>query len=125
MTVVILTTGLVPKTGMKKEYINLSMPDANPGIAASQKSSMVVNLKPMAGSLTTTALMTNHVANEKIRLNVVTAPLFLNLLELPYRVGSGLSRSVPPYDLIGPEHVLDGPYESQEVHKTRERNEDY
>ena len=46
---------------------------SEPGIAASQKSSIVVNLKPMAGSLTTTALMTNHVANEKIRLNVVTA----------------------------------------------------
>ena len=42
------------------------MPDENPGIAASQKSPMVGNLKPMEGILTTTALMTNHVANENI-----------------------------------------------------------
>jgi hypothetical protein len=49
------------------------MPDANPGIAASQNSSMVVNLKPIAGILTTTALMTNQVANENISENVVKA----------------------------------------------------
>jgi hypothetical protein len=33
---------------------------------------MVVNLKPMAGIRTTTALMTNHVANENIIENVVS-----------------------------------------------------
>src|SRR3990170_7990406 len=71
MMVAMLTTGLVPRMGMKNECINLSIPDASPGIAASQKSSMVVNLKPMFGSLTTTALMTNHVANENTRVNVV------------------------------------------------------
>jgi hypothetical protein len=56
---------------MKFACISLNMPDASPGIAASQNSSMVVNLKPMAGILTTTALMTNHVANENISENVV------------------------------------------------------
>src|SRR4030065_2628459 len=71
MMVAMLTTGLVPRMGMKNECINLNIPDASPGIAASQKSSMVVNLKPMLGSLTTTALMTNHVANENISDNVV------------------------------------------------------
>jgi hypothetical protein len=34
---------------------------------------MVLNLKPIAGILTTTALMTNQVANEKISEKVVTA----------------------------------------------------
>jgi predicted glutamine amidotransferase len=34
---------------------------------------MVVNLNPMAGILTTTALITNHVANENISENVVKA----------------------------------------------------
>src|SRR3972149_10827305 len=77
-----LTTGLVPSTGIKLECINLKVPDANPGIAASQKSSMVVNLKPMLGSLTTTALMTNHVANENISVNVVT-PHVRHASELP------------------------------------------
>ena len=48
------------------------MPEASPGIAASQNSSLVVNLKPMAGMRTTTALITNQVANEKISENVVT-----------------------------------------------------
>ncbi|MBI5908710.1 MAG: hypothetical protein HY848_01950 [Betaproteobacteria bacterium] len=71
MMVDMLTTGRVPSTGMKFECISLNMPDASPGIAASQNSSMVVNLKPMAGILTTTALMTNHVANENISENVV------------------------------------------------------
>src|SRR3989338_3393293 len=71
MMVVTLTTGLVPNTGMKKEYKSLNVPEPSPGRAASQKSCMVLNLKPMAGSLTTTALMTNHVANEKISENVV------------------------------------------------------
>src|SRR3990170_3289296 len=71
MMVAMLTTGLVPRMGMKNECINLNIPEAKPGIAASQKSSMVVNLKPMFGSLTTTALMTNHVANENISENVV------------------------------------------------------
>src|SRR3989338_1234318 len=71
MMVAILTTGLVPSTGIKKECINLNIPDASPGIAASQKSSIVENLKPILGSLTTTALITNHVANEKTRENVV------------------------------------------------------
>src|SRR3989338_1579342 len=73
MMVEMLTTGLVPSTGIKLECISSKMPDASPGIAASQKSSMVVNLKPMAGILTTTALMTNHVANENISENVVKA----------------------------------------------------
>src|SRR3972149_6826919 len=82
MMVVMLTTGLVPKIGMKKEYINLNMPDANPGMAASQKSSMVVNLNPIAGRRTTTALMTNHVANEKRRENVVT-PHVRHAIALP------------------------------------------
>src|SRR3990172_4501623 len=67
------TPGLVPSTGIKLECISRKMPDASPGIAASQKSSMTVNLKPMAGILTTTALMTNHVANENISENVVKA----------------------------------------------------
>jgi len=40
-------------------------------MAASQNSSVVVNLKPMAGMRTTTALITNQVANEKMRENVV------------------------------------------------------
>jgi hypothetical protein len=71
MMVAMLTTGLVPSTGIKKEWISLNVPDASPGIAASQNNSMVVNLKPMAGSLTTTALMTNQVANENISENVV------------------------------------------------------
>src|SRR3989344_4692873 len=73
MMVEMLTTGLVPSTGIKLECISRKMPDASPGIAASQKSSMTVNLKPMAGILTTTALMTNHVANENISENVVKA----------------------------------------------------
>jgi hypothetical protein len=41
-------------------------------MAASQNSSLVVNLKPMAGMRTTTALITNQVANEKINEKVVT-----------------------------------------------------
>jgi hypothetical protein len=71
MMVDMLTTGRVPSTGMKFACISRKMPDASPGIAASQNSSMVVNLNPMAGIRTTTALMTNHVANEKISENVV------------------------------------------------------
>jgi len=46
---------------------------ARPGIAASQNSSVVVNLKPIAGMRTTTALITNQVAKEKISEKVVTA----------------------------------------------------
>ena len=71
MIVDMLTTGLVPSTGINQECISLKIPEASPGIAASQNSSMVLNLKPMAGILTTTALMTNHVANEKISEKVV------------------------------------------------------
>src|SRR3972149_12032084 len=47
------------------------VPPASPGIAASQKSCMVSNLKPMKGRRTTTAEITNHVANEKISDHVV------------------------------------------------------
>src|SRR3989338_3763605 len=71
MMVDMLTTGLVPSTGMNWACINLSMPEERPGIAAIQKSSIVVKVKPMLGILTTTALMTNHVANENISENVV------------------------------------------------------
>ncbi len=67
-----LTTGRVPSTGMKLAWIRRRMPEARPGIAASQNSSVVVNLKPIAGMRTTTALITNHVANEKISEKVVT-----------------------------------------------------
>jgi len=73
MMVEMLTTGLVPSTGIKLECISRKMPDENPGIAAIQKYSIVVKLKPMAGIRTTTALMTNHVANENISENVVKA----------------------------------------------------
>ena len=72
MIVETLITGRVPSTGMKFAWIRRRMPDARPGIAASQKSSVVVNLNPIAGIRTTTALITNHVANEKISENVVT-----------------------------------------------------
>src|SRR3990172_2796459 len=82
MMVDMLTTGLVPSTGMNQECISLNMPDASPGIAASQNNSMVVNLKPMAGILTTTALMTNHVANENISENVVI-PQVRHAIALP------------------------------------------
>src|SRR3990172_9187445 len=82
MMVDMLTTGRVPSTGMKFECISRKMPDASPGIAASQNSSMVVNLNPMAGILTTTALMTNHVANENISENVVT-PQVRHAIALP------------------------------------------
>jgi hypothetical protein len=47
-----------------------------------QNSSMVENLNPMAGMRTTTALMTNHVANEKISENVVT-PQVRHAIALP------------------------------------------
>src|SRR3989338_4417101 len=72
MIVEMLTTGRVPSTGIKLEWIRRKMPDENPGIAAIQKYSMVVNLKPMAGIRTTTALITNNVANENISENVVS-----------------------------------------------------
>ena len=67
-TVIVL---LVPKMGMRKEWINRNVPPASPGMAAIQKSCIVVNLKPMAGSRITTALITNHVAKESISENVV------------------------------------------------------
>src|SRR3989344_7521628 len=73
MMVEMLTTGLVPSTGRRLEYTSRKVPDASQGIPASQKSSMVVKLKPIAGILTTTALMTNQVANENISENVVKA----------------------------------------------------
>ena len=72
MIVAMLMTGRVPSKGMKLEWIRRKMPDARPGMAASQNSSDVVNLKPMAGIRTTTALMTNQVANEKMSEKVVT-----------------------------------------------------
>ncbi len=71
MMVAMLTTGRVPSTGMKFEWISRKMPEARPGMAASQNSSVVVNLKPMAGMRTTIALITNQVTNEKISEKVV------------------------------------------------------
>jgi hypothetical protein len=52
------------------------VPPASPGIAASQNNCISVNLNPMAGSLTATALMTNHVANDRISEKVVIQRVF-------------------------------------------------
>src|SRR3990172_6945292 len=71
--VAIVTTVLVPNIGIKNACTVRIAPPDRPGIAASQKSCIVSNLNPMAGRRTTTALMTNHVANDATRLNVVTA----------------------------------------------------
>ena len=49
----------------------LRVPPARPGIAASQKSCAVVNLKPIPGSRTTSALIRNQTMNAMIRFAVV------------------------------------------------------
>ncbi|MFZ3090418.1 MAG: hypothetical protein WA240_07335 [Nitrospirota bacterium] len=67
-----VTVILVPNMGIRNACIVRIAPPERPGMAASQKSCMVSNLNPIAGRRTTTALMRNHVANEAVRLNVVT-----------------------------------------------------
>jgi len=52
-------------------WIRRSVPPARPGIAVSQNSSVSENLNPIPGNRTTTALITNHVANDRISENVV------------------------------------------------------
>src|SRR3990170_483842 len=70
--VAIVNIVLVPNIGIRNACTVRIAPPDRPGIAASQKSCIVSNLKPMAGKRTTTALITNHVANDATRLNVVT-----------------------------------------------------
>src|SRR3989304_28165 len=75
--VAIVITVLVPSIGIRNACTTLILPPERPGIAASQNSCIVPNplsgVKPMFGRRTTTALMTNHVANEAMSPNVVTA----------------------------------------------------
>ena len=47
------------------------VPPASPGIAANQKSCVAEKEKPMPGSRTTSALTTNQVANDRVKLIVV------------------------------------------------------
>ena len=48
-----------------------NVPPANPGMAASQNNCMVSNLKPICGMRTTTALIMNHVAKDRVKAMVV------------------------------------------------------
>jgi hypothetical protein len=70
--VAIVSTRLVPNKGIRNACTVRMAPPERPGMAAIQNNCIVSNLNPMLGRRTTTALMTNHVANEKNRPNVVT-----------------------------------------------------
>ena len=61
----------VPKIGIRNMWISRSEPPARPGIAVSQNNCISVNLNPMPGKRTTTALMTNQVANDRTSEMVV------------------------------------------------------
>ena len=62
----------VPNIGIRKVCNIRKVPPASPGIAASQKSCILLYWNPILGSLTTTALIKNHVANDSARAIVVT-----------------------------------------------------
>jgi hypothetical protein len=48
------------------------VPPASPGIAASQNNCSLVNVNPIPGSFVTIALIMNHVANDSVKVIVVT-----------------------------------------------------